>query len=597
MNPLLPQDADEASKQARNAQLEQQRKSYEYDYEYLKGFALLKSLPNAEQVSPEYAAGRLASIATLLPNNLATKTRAFFDPLDELQDYEDFFNTIELPKVARVYQTNDSFAEQRLSGVNPLVLRLLKEDDLRSVVLKRIPSYAQDFEPLFDVPEELKKGNIYVADYTGTDPEYIGPSLVQGGSTDNGGRKYLPKPLAFFWWRQNGAGDRGKLVPIAIQLDASKDRSTYQPKDSHVYTPFEKNDLDWLFAKFCVQIADINHHEMSTHLGRTHFVMEPIAIGTARQLAENHPLSLLLRPHMRFILFNNYFARDTLLLDRDGKRGPVSKLLAGNMGESKAILTEAYKKWGLKKFSFWQDIKDRGLDNEDRLPHYPYRDDGKLVWEAVEKFVASYLRYFYPNDLKVQEDTELQAWARELADQNNGGKVKEMPDSFTSVETLIEIVTTIIFICGPQHSAINFAQADYIAFVANMPLAAYRDIPEQPKAGQDGVLPPPIPVTKEQIMNLLPPHQPTAEQLDITTILSNYRFDRLGYYDKSFQDLYGQKFEAFFTNTGHPEIVTIVQQFQQNLNMAEQKIDANNSKRVVPYPYFKPSLIINSISM
>lgn len=599
MHPSLPQDpaADEASKQARNEHLKQQRQSYEYDYEYLKGFALLKSLPSAEQVSPEYAAARLVAISTLLPNSLATKTRALFDPLDELQDYEDFFNTIELPKVASVYQTNDSFAEQRLSGVNPLVLRLLKKEDPRSVVLEKIPSYAPDFEPLFNVPVELENGNIYVADYTGTDPEYIGPSLVQGGSNDNGGRKYLPKPLAFFWWRQNGPGDRGKLVPIAIQLDASEDRLTYKPKNSHVYTRFEKNDLDWLFAKFCVQIADVNHHEMSTHLGRTHLVMEPIAIGTARQLAENHPLSLLLRPHMRFMLFNNNFAHDTLLLDEGGKRGPVSRLLSGNMGESKAILTEAYKKWDIKKFSFWQDIKDRGLDDVVRLPHYPYRDDGKLVWETIHTFVSDYLRHFYENDQVVMADTELEAWSKELADQDHGGKVKGMPDKFTSVDELIEIVTTIIFICGPQHSAINFAQADYIAFAANMPFAAYSDIPEQPKAEQDGALPQPIPVTKEQIMKLLPPHQHAAEQLDVITVLSNYRFDRLGYYDKSFQDLYGQKFETFFTDTGHPEIVNIVQQFQQNLNMAEQQIDANNRKRVVPYPYLKPSLILNSISM
>jgi arachidonate 15-lipoxygenase len=31
--------------------------------------------------------------------------------------------------------------------------------------------------------------------------------------------------------------------------------------------------------------------------------------------------------------------------------------------------------------------------------------------------------------------------------------------------------------------------------------------------------------------------------------------------------------------------------------MVEQEIDANNKKRVVPYPYLKPSLILNSISI
>jgi arachidonate 15-lipoxygenase len=40
-----------------------------------------------------------------------------------------------------------------------------------------------------------------------------------------------------------------------------------------------------------------------------------------------------------------------------------------------------------------------------------------------------------------------------------------------------------------------------------------------------------------------------------------------------------------------------VQQFQQELNIAEQKIDANNKKRVIPYISLKPSLVLNSISI
>ena len=34
-----------------------------------------------------------------------------------------------------------------------------------------------------------------------------------------------------------------------------------------------------------------------SHLGRTHLFIEPFVIATERQLGENHPLRLLLRPH------------------------------------------------------------------------------------------------------------------------------------------------------------------------------------------------------------------------------------------------------------------------------------------------------------
>ncbi len=573
--PSLPQYDPNSDK--RNDDLISQQKAYQYDHEYLPPLALLKEVPAVENFSAQYIAERVVATAELVPNMLAAKARSFLDPLDDLQDYEDFFNLLPLPEVAKVYQTNNSFAEQRLSGSNPLVIRQLDENDLRAQVLHRLDSFLEDFEPLFDIPKELQAGNIYVADYTGTDAYYQGPSVVQGGSHEKG-RKYLPKPLAFFWWRSTGVADRGKLVPIAIQLDASTDRKVYTPKDSKVYTPFEKNPLDWLFAKFCVQIADANHHEMNSHLCRTHFVMAPIAIGTARQLAYNHPLSILLRPHFMFMLTNNHLGQQRLV----NIGGPVDQLLAGTQGESMELVKDAYKAWDINEFAFPKDIENRGMQN---IPHYPYRDDGMLVWDAIRTFVSGYLNHFYPSSTHIAGDTELQAWAKELSDEK-GGKVKGMPSQINSINELIEIVTTVIFTCGPQHSAVNFAQYGYMAFPANMPLAAYINPNDQQEV-----------ITEEKILALLPPHKRAAEQVQTLFVLSAYRYDRLGYYDKAFQELYKEKLEDVFADVNNKAIIDIVRQFQQNLNMAEQEIDANNQKRVVPYPYLKPSLILNSISI
>ncbi|MCU0543482.1 MAG: hypothetical protein MUE44_15110 [Oscillatoriaceae cyanobacterium Prado104] len=75
--------------------------------------------------------------------------------------------------------------------------------------------------------------------------------------------------------------------------------------------------------------------------------------------------------------------------------------------------------------------------------------------------------------------------------------------------------------------------------------------------------------------------------------LEAYQYDRLGYYDKSYRELYNKCFEEVFEGT---PIEILVQQFQQDLNIAEQKIDANNKKRVIPYISLKPSLVLNSIS-
>jgi arachidonate 15-lipoxygenase len=567
MKPSLPQN--DPNKQQRSDYLNRQQQTYQFDYQYLSPLALLKSVPEAENFSSAYLAERLLATAELPANMLAANVRSLLDPLDNLQDYEDFFTVLPLPQVAKTYQTDRSFAEQRLSGANPMVLRLLDQNDPRVETLAKLAT----LQPSFDVRKQLLEKNIYIADYTGTDKHYRGPAKVQGGTYEKG-RKYLPKPRAFFTWRWTGVRNRGEMAPIAIQLD---------PKPgSRVYTPFDK-PLDWLFAKLCVQVADANHHEMSSHLGRTHLVMEPIAIVTARQLAKNHPLSLLLKPHFRFMLTNNELARTRLI----SPGGPVDELLGGTLAETIEIGREACITWSLDQFSLPVELKNRGMDDKNQLPHYPYRDDGLLLWNAIKTFVSGFLKYFYPTDVAIAQDSELQGWAKELASET-GGKVKGMPPQIQTVQQLIEIVTTVIFTCGPQHSAVNYTQHEYMSFAANMPLAAYRDIP--------GTADPNIPevITKEDILQLLPPYKRAADQLQILFVLSAYKYDRLGYYDKSFRELYQMSFDEVFGGT---PIADLVRQFQQNLNMAEQKIDANNQKRIVPYIALKPSLVINSISI
>jgi len=567
MKPSLPQD--DANKQQRTDYLNRQQQAYQFDYNSLSPLALLKSVPASENFSSEYIGERVLATSELPVNLLAVQARSFLDPLDELQDYEDFFRVIRLPQVAKTYQTDRSFAEQRLSGANPMVLRLLSATDPRAEIITKLATA----QPLLELPKLLREKSIYIADYTGTDPNYRTPARIQGGSYEKG-RKYLPKPRALFAWRWTGVRDLGEMAPIAIQLD---------PKPgSYIYTPSDP-PLDWLFAKVCVQIADANHHEMSSHLGRTHLVMEPIAIVTARQLAENHPLSLLLKPHFRFMLTNNNLARTQLI----SSGGPVDELLAGTLAETIEISREACTTWSLDQFAFPTELKNRGMDNTTQLPHYPYRDDGLLLWNAIKTFVSGYLKYFYATKQKLTDDTELQRWAQELSSQT-GGKVKGMPERIDDIQKLIEIVTTVIFTCGPQHSAVNYTQHQYMSFAANMPLAGYRDIPAINKSGFPEVM------TEQKLLQLLPPYKRTADQLQILFTLSAYKYDRLGYYDRSFRELYRATFDEVFEGT---PIQTLVRQFQQDLNIAEQKIDQNNKKRLVPYIALKPSLVINSISI
>ena len=59
-------------------------------------------------------------------------------------------------------------------------------------------------------------------------------------------------------------------------------------------------------------------------------------------------------------------------------------------------------------------LKERGVDDTDKLPVYPYRDDALLIWYAIRQWVSDYLDIDYKKDEDVQNDVWLQNWAAEV---------------------------------------------------------------------------------------------------------------------------------------------------------------------------------------
>jgi arachidonate 15-lipoxygenase len=490
-------------------------------------------VPKSSTLSPDYSYNRAAIPSTL-------------EAFDGLQSFDDFFPSEDKPAISRIYLSDESFAEQRLSGVNPMVLKRVGQD-MSSSSAKELQAVCPDLS----IESILSNGNLYIADYTSL-------NFVRGG-TFGKYQKFLPAPIAFFHFDDT----LQKIVPLAIQIKSKTSSTIFTPNDSY---------LDWLVAKTCVQIADANHHEMATHLCWTHFVMEPFAISTPRKLATNHPIHILLAPHLRFLLAINDQGIQ-LLVNRfePGKPGGhVDRVMAGTIEESIEIIKKAYSEWSLDKFAFPQEIKNRGLEDVKKLPCFPYRDDGFLVWNAINRFVSSYLKYYYPTPQDIESDCELQAWSQDLSSED-GGRVKGMPCQISTVEELIEIVTSVIFTCGPQHAAINFSQFDYMAYIPNMPHSAYMDITGK------GMI-----ASESDLMGFLPPKDQAEAQLKIVRYLSLYRHDKLGHYDEVFQ--------ATFAGT---PVKMFLEQFQQELNLIEQQIDVRNQQRFIPYPYLKPSLIPN----
>jgi arachidonate 15-lipoxygenase len=212
-------------------------------------------------------------------------------------------------------------------------------------------------------------------------------------------------------------------------------------------------------------------------------------------------------------------------------------MLGGTLRESLGIPLNLYKVWNIRDFSLPGDLTRRGLIDPSILTRYPMRDDGLPIWHAIEAFVGDYLRIYYRRDEDVAADTEIQAWAGELAScdtTQNGGCVVGMPERIYGVALLQELLTTIIWTCGPLHSMLNFSQWDYIN-LPNMGYAIYEEVPEQVGA-----------TSYDTLMKMMPPYEQASYQLWWCKILTSYRYDKLGDYL--------QEFSAPDATTGHTNL-------------------------------------------
>jgi arachidonate 15-lipoxygenase len=544
MQPYLPQD--DPNPALRRKTLESRRKEYFFNYSYISGYPFLDHVPSREKFSLYYWAARSASIALLPFNVVLGKLRtALFRPLAHLDDFLNLYTLYHRPSQGEAWLTDEGFAEQRITGCNPQAIR-------------RLDAIPADF-PFSDgqlqaaagagrsLAEEAAAGRLYFADFE---------ALAHVKGSDYKGRhRTIPSPRALFWWD----GNAEKLCPVGIQVRRQAGARVFLPSD-----PL----LDWVAAKMAYQCADACHQEIGTHFAWTHMVMAPVAVITNRQLADQHPVHQLLAPHFRFYLQDNELGRVSFI----NPGGPVDRMLGGTLQESLGIPLNLYKTWNIRSFTLPAELARRGVADPTILTRYPMRDDGMPIWNAIDAFVGNYLGIYYKRDDDVAADTELQAWARELASRDasqNGGCIAGMPERIDSVALLQEILTTVIWICGPLHSMLNFSQWDYIN-LPNMSYALYAEVPEEVGA-----------TTYDTLMNLMPPYSQASYQLWWCKILTSYRYDKLGDYVWRFS---------------HPEAQLAVQMFRQSLQIIEKETDARDATRPVSFPYLKPSLCINSIN-
>ena len=241
-------------------------------------------------------------------------------------------------------------------------------------------------------------------------------------------------------------------------------------------------------------------------------------MGLMRNIPDAHPVYKLLRPHTRYTMAINTKARESLL----GANGIIAAIFSvGSEGQN-----EVFRRAGRKYSVYWSHVKRnvelRGVHDSSQLPLYHYRDDGILIWNAFEKYVDSIIDMFYPDDMTVKEDKELQNFAHDI--HKNGfpacdGNIingHDFPPSINSKAELVDICTLIMFTGSAQHAAVNFGQYTYYSFIPNSPAVLHR-----PPPAQKGKL------TFEDLMNALPNEEETQNTIATASLLSKYSSDEV----------------------------------------------------------------------
>ncbi len=583
MGPKLPQD--DSAHERREQQLAKRRDEYHYAYDYPVGVATCAELQKADQYSAGFFAKSLHAYIEIGTNlggmalegfergTLLSMVEQKFAGIEPHQlhehifqlpkdlaasmphrwvtswtDFDELFVTWEKPPVMAWQNTDErrnlAFAWQRIAGFNPMMLQRCTQlpDNFRV----SDDAFRQAMGTSDSLGVALAEGRVYLVDYALLDG-------IEAGVTD-GVQKYLSMPLALFAVPRGG----GDLHPVAIQAGQKPGA------DNPIVTP--SDGWLWRQAMDLVQVADASVHEAIVHLGRTHLVMEAVTIALKRNLAEVHPLYVLLEPHTEGTMAINHSAKTSLI----APGGVVDRCFSPRIEDLAAAVAKGVGGYELDKTDPIKDLAARGVDDDEHLNTYPYRDDAIPHWNALKTFLGEYVAVYYSSDADVAADSELQGFVRELGAQD-GGRLKGVPEAQT-IEQLTYLLTRIVFIAGPQHSAVNFAQFPFMGPQANTPGASY-----QPQYAAD------TPNQEEPYTKMLPPWRIAIESSTMVYLLSNVRASELGHYGL-----------LHFTD---PRVLPVLYRYQAALKQLESDIQGRESTRLMSYPFLRPSQVLQSISI
>ncbi len=292
------------------------------------------------------------------------------------------------------WDSDAAFAPLRLQGPNPAWIR-------------RAPELA---------PTGADAQKVFAVDYR---------PLLSGLPTRAG--RFVPPSAAVFL-------DEGGLQPLGIWLGTEWIAADGSAR--------------WARARRHFHCAELHVHEAVSHFLWTHVFGEKLLIATLRRLDERHPVRRLLAPHLEGTLQANENSGRRLL----GPEGFFAGCFSAGWTGVAELIRRGDRAWRFEQMLLPRELAARGVME---LPSYPYRDDGLLLWAALERYVASVVGSWFADDAAVSADKELTEWSSEL----HGWLGDRGFPQVNSRATLIEVLTATLFNVV-QHTFVNALQYD-----------------------------------------------------------------------------------------------------------------------------------------
>jgi len=289
--------------------------------------------------------------------------------------------------------------------------------------------------------------------------------------------RFLEAPICFF----TVDSATKTLAPAAIQIQGTD-------PTSYIFTPGDSNDTNgdaWLLAKLWAASADQQWWFSGSHLMNCHSIVMLFGIAALNQimtgvLPKDHPMVILAKPFLTQV-----FSINNVVVSAPGsnEKGIYQKsndpnkpnfcdavLPTGRIGLYQ-IINAIYQHYNFDDNAFPAQMKHRGLDSGAIADvHFPYRDDGKIWWDAINKFVSDIVETTYPNNAAVANDAGLKGWMDSAtAAFNHDGTTRFILPA--TKDSLTSVFTNLLFTCSAKHTSVNDTMLPGWAFTPNGPFA------------------------------------------------------------------------------------------------------------------------------